>query len=110
LIDIDVGYTGEGEAVEPVDCTPSNSFGHAITITDHPIGAYNKKYCRMEDWNNEWHFESGDGYHFYRIDLFDEYGVYCYNFDDRDQDGTNDYTHGGYTCLYEDLTYEDLAS
>ena len=56
MIDVDVGYTGEEEeeeVVEPVDCTPSHSIGHAITFTDHPMVDYSKKYCRMEDWNNE---------------------------------------------------------
>jgi len=113
LIDFDVGYIGEEEeeeVAEPVDCTPSHTIAHALTITGHPMEAYSGKYCRMDDWGHEEHFETGDGYHFYHIDLLQLYGVYCWNFDDRVQDGTNDYSNGGFACYYDPMPYEDLVA
>ena len=105
-MNIDVGYIGE-EVVE-VDCVPSHSLPHVITIIDHPIHSYSGKYCRMDDWDNNPHFETGDGFHFY-YQPYPDWGIYAWNFDDRDQDGTLIYSNGGFYATYTEDTYEDLA-
>ena len=64
-----------------------------FTVSGHPSGAYNGEYhVTSSEWVNPPTFENENGMYFYWYGDWDS--GHC-NFDDRLQDGTNDWHNGG---------------
>lgn len=61
---------------------------------------YNGRYGPSDDWNGYPHFENENGMHLYFLDT-DENPDGYWQFDSREQDGTNDWYDGGYMYCSE---------
>jgi len=93
------------------DCTPipliGESYGPVIHVRGHVRPEMNGFYCYGETWNGFPHFESATGMHFYALI---SWGYYNWQFDDRDNDGTNDWYNGGWFSFGGEVTYGDLTA
>lgn len=69
------------------------NYVHWISVSGHSDNYYDGVYLRSDDWNGYAHFERPDGSaHLYWLDSGSGY----WQFDYREQDGTQDYYDGGY--------------
>lgn len=68
----------------------------------HTNPFYNGDYYEAEDWNGYSHWESAEGAHLYYLDTG------YWQFDNRVQDGTQDYYDGGYLKLSNPYDFEFL--
>ena len=59
----------------------------------HPDDFYNGCYYQTGYWNGYPHLENENGAHLY---FYDSYGTGYWQLDDYEQDGTNDWSNGGY--------------
>jgi len=80
-IDFDLDFT---------DCWEDDCIAFQI---DHPDWWYTGYYYQDEDWNGYPHFTDGMGAHLY---WFESGSGGWWQFDNREQDGTNDWYEGGY--------------
>jgi len=67
--------------IEVEECAPTHRSGEVLLIYAHPIGDYNGKYCRGDDWADAPHYEHLDGLQYYYLEVPDQ-GYSCYCFDD----------------------------